>query len=429
VPGSSTDSVSLLTRESVTDSLFEMIRTTPFHPRLSELNTQGLYTHWQGHLSALRYTDAPKHEYFAVRNSVGVFDTSPLFKYRIHGPDAERFLEGVLVRDIRKCRPGTAQYTLWCDDRGFVMEDGVVFRHSETDFLLTAARPNLGWFTDLRGRLRVDLEDVSENYGILAVQGPRSRAVLAELMPEAETLPFFGLTDTKLGSAPVTLSRTGYTGDLGFEVTVEADHAVEVLDTILAAGRPHSIRPFGEEALMMLRIEAGLPLVDVEWHNSRLAFTDHERVTPTELGMGWMLRGIADDGRAFVGGHAIRKELAETSSRWATVGIVVDWQAWDSLHREAGLLPAKDEHPLSYESVLHDRPTTAGGSQVGYVTSFMYSPVLQRHIGLARVRPDLAPPGSEVHMELALNHSNTTVPARTAKLPLFSPPRKTALGG
>ena len=114
------------------------------------------------------------------------------------------------------------------------------------------------------------------------------------------------------------------------------------------------------------------------------------------------------------------------SSRWAAVGVVVDWQAWDSLHREAGLLPPKDEHPLSYESVLHDRPTTDGGSQVGYVTSFMYSPVLQRHIGLARVRPDLATPGTEVHMELALNHSNTTVLARTARLPLFNPPRKTA---
>jgi aminomethyltransferase len=403
-----------------------MIRTTPFHPRLSELNTQGLYTHWQGHLSALRYTDAPKHEYFAVRNGVGVFDTSPLFKYRIEGPDAERFLAGVLVRDIRLCRPGSAQYTLWCDDRGFVMEDGVVFRHSDTDFLLTAARPNLGWFSDLRGRLRVELEDVSEDYGILAVQGPRSRSALASLMPEAEALPFFGLTDTKLGSAPVTLSRTGYTGDLGFEVTVEAEHAVDVLDAILDAGRPHGIRPFGEEALMMLRIEAGLPLVDVEWHNSRTAFTDHERVTPTELGMGWMLRGVADGDRAFVGGAAIRRELATKSSRWAAVAIVVDWMAWDTLHRDAGLLPPKNEHPLSYESVLHDGPTTAGGSQVGYVTSFMYSPVLQRHIGLARVRPDLAAPGSEVHMELALNHSNTTVLARTAKLPPFNPPRKAA---
>ena len=297
-----------------------MIRTTPFHSRLSELNTQGLYTHWQGHLSALRYTHAPKHEYFAVRNAVGLFDTSPLFKYRIQGPDAERFLAGLLVRDIRSCRPGQAQYTLWCDERGFVMEDGVVFRHSETDFLLTAARPNLGWFTDHRGSMRVEMEDVSDDYGILAVQGPRSRAVLSALMPEAHSLPFFGLTHAKIGSASVTLSRTGYTGDLGFEVTVEAGDAVEVLDTILEAGRGHGVRPFGEEALMMLRIEAGLPLVDVEWTNSRLAFTDDQRVTPVELGMRWMLRGVADGDRAFIGGAAIRRELATKSSRWATRG-------------------------------------------------------------------------------------------------------------
>ncbi len=403
-----------------------MIRTTPFHARLSELNSQGLYTHWQGHLSALRYTSAPKHEYFAVRNGVGIFDTSPLFKYRIQGPDAERFLSGVLTRDIRTCRPGEAQYTLWCDDRGFVMEDGVAFRHSEDDLVLTTARPNLGWFSDLRGRLRVHVEDVSDDYGILAVQGPRSRAVLSALAPEADSLPFFGHTSVTIGAAEVTLSRTGYTGDLGFEVTIPADQAVGVLDAILEAGAAHGIRPFGEDALMMLRIEAGLPLVDVEWRNSRLAFTDQERVTPTELGLGWMLRGVADGDRAFVGAAAIRRELATTSSRWRTVGIVVDWQAWDSAHRDAGLLPVKDEHPLAYECVLHDRPTTDGGSQVGFVTSFLYSPVLQRHIGLARVRPHLAAPGSEVHMELALNHSSTTVLARTAKLPLFDPVRKTA---
>src|ERR1700712_1671630 len=182
-----------------------MIRTTPFHDRLSELNTQGLYTHWQGHLSALRYTSAPKHEYYAVRNSVGVFYTSPLFKYRIHGPDAERFLAGVLARDIRTCRPGQAQYTLWCDDRGFVMEDGVVFRHSANEFLFTAARPTLGWFADLAGRLQVAIEDVSDDYGMLAVQGPRSRAVLSSLMPEAESLAYFDHVQAKVAGAEVTL--------------------------------------------------------------------------------------------------------------------------------------------------------------------------------------------------------------------------------
>jgi aminomethyltransferase len=400
----------------------KLIKKSPFHSRLSELNTQGLYTHWQGHLSALRYTHAPKHEYFAVRNAVGVFDTSPLFKYRIYGPDAERFLAGMLVRDIRDCRPGRAHYTIWCDERGFVMEDGVAFRHSDDEFLLTAARPNLGWFESHVGRLRVRFEDVSDDFGILAVQGPRSRTALSALMPEAESLGYFEHAQAKVASAPVTLSRTGYTGDLGFEITVEADQAVDVLDAVLEAGKDHSIRPFGEEALMMLRIEAGLPLVDVEWHNSRLAFTDHERVTPKELGMGWMLKGVRDGDRAFIGGTAIRRELVEGTSRWATVGIVVDWGHWDRLYRDAGLFPPKSEHPWPYESMLYD----ADGADAGYCTSFVYSPVLQRHIGLARVRPSYAAAGTDVHLELQINHHNTTVLARTTKLPHFNPARKTA---
>jgi aminomethyltransferase len=403
-----------------------MIRTTPFHPRLRELNTQGLYTHWQGCLSPLRYSSAPKHEYFAVRNAVGIFDTSPLFKYRITGPDAERLLSGALVRDVRRCRPGSAQYTVWCDDRGFVMEDGVVFRHSDNDFLLTAARPNLGWFADLAGSLRVHLEDVSDEYGILAVQGPRSRAALSSLMPEVPSLAFFDHAQAKIASAPVTVSRTGYTGDLGFEITVESQDALAVLDAVLEVGAPHSMRPFGEEALMMLRIEAGLPLIDVEWHNSRTAFTDADRVTPKELGVGWMLpkSSLLQDDRAFIGRQAIRREVSEGTSRWAAVGIVVDWADWDRLHRDAGLLPTKSEHPLPYESMLYH--ANEDGTQLGYVTSFMYSPVLQRHIGLARVRPDMAAAGTELRLEVAIAHRNTTVKVRAAKLPLFNPSRKTA---
>ncbi len=403
-----------------------MIRTTPFHPRLSTLNTQGLYTHWQGHLSPLRYTHAPKHEYFAVRNSVGVFDTSPLFKYRVTGPDAERLLSGILVRDIRTCRPGRAHYTIWCDDRGYVMEDGVAFRHGPDDFLLTAARPNLAWFQGLAGRLRVHLEDVSDAYGILAVQGPRSAAVLRELIPEIDQLGYFEHVAAKVGAAAVTASRTGYTGDLGYELTVEADQAVDVLDAVLEAGRPHSLRPFGEEALMMLRIEAGLPLIDVEWTNSRTAFSDEQRVTPTELGMGWMLRGVDDGSRPFVGRDAIRRELAEETSRWATVGVVVDWADWDRLHRDAGLLPVKDEHPLSYESVLHDDAPAGARTQVGYATSLLYSPVLQRHVGLARVEPAYAAPGTPLRLETSLLHRTTTVAATTTALPHFNPARKTA---
>lgn len=398
-----------------------MVQTTPFHAGLSELNTTGLYQHWSGYLSTSRYTHAAKHEYFAVRNSVGIFDTSPLYKYWVRGRDAERFLAGVMVRDIRVARPGRAQYTIWCDERGFVMEDGVIFRHSTDEFLVTAARPNLGYLTGLVGRLEVELEDVTEDYGVLAVQGPRSREVIAELTEDVGGLRFFDLTQTKVASAPVTLSRTGYTGDLGYELTVPSEAALDVLDAVLAAGAKHGMRPFGEDALMTLRIEAGLPLIDVDFHNSRLVFTDHDRVTPQELGMGWMLRGIDGD-RGFVGRDAIRRELADGTSRWATVGLVVDWQHWDRLYRDAGLLPPKDERPLPYESVLYD----GQGDQAGYVTSFAYSPVLQRHIGLARVKPSLAAPDSEVHMELAINHQNTKVRCLTTSTPFFTPERKTS---
>jgi aminomethyltransferase len=267
---------------------------------------------------------------------------------------------------------------------------------------------------------------VSDEYGILAVQGPRSRAALSALVPEVDSLAFFEHAPAKIAATPVTVSRTGYTGDLGFEITVESDRALAVLDAVLEAGAPHSMRPFGEEALMMLRIEAGLPLIDVEWHNSRTAFTDADRVTPKELGLGWMLpkSALQQDDRPFIGSQAIRRELAEGTSRWATVGVVVDWADWDRLHQEAGLLPTKSEHPLPYESMLYD--AGEDGTNVGYVTSFLYSPVLQRHIGMARVRPDLAAAGSEVRLEVAIAHRNTTVKARTAKLPLFNPSRKTA---
>jgi aminomethyltransferase len=399
-----------------------MVRTTPFHPRLSELNTTGLWSHWSGYLSAVRYDLSAKHEYFGIRNSAGFFDTSPLYKYWVRGRDAERFLAGVMTRDVRACRPGRAQYTLWCDDAGFVLEDGVLFRHSETEFLLTCAEPNLGYFADLVGRLDVRLEDVSPAFGILAVQGPRSRQILTRLAPEVADLPFFGLTQAKIGKAGVTISRTGYTGDLGYEIFAAADDAVGVLDAVIEAGDGHGLRPFGEQALLMARIEAGLVLINVEFSSSRFAYTDHQRVTPVELGFRWMLKGIDADDRPFIGRAAIRRELASKSSRWSTVGLVVDWQDYDRLYGEAGLIPPKDETPLDYESMLYD----GEGERIGYATSLMYSPVLQRHIAIARVRPDLAGIGSTVDLELTINHQYRTVAAQVGRLPLFNPERKTA---
>jgi aminomethyltransferase len=399
-----------------------MVRTTPFHPRLAELNTTGLWSHWSGYLSAVKYDMSAKHEYFGVRNSAGFFDTSPLYKYRIRGRDAERFLAGVMTRDVRTCRPGRAQYTLWCDDAGHVLEDGVLFRHSETEFLLTCAEPNLGYLQDLVGRLDVGIHEASGDFGVLAVQGPRSRKILVALAPEVAGLAYFGLCQAKIGKAPVTISRTGYTGDLGFEIFVDPADAVAVLDAVIAAGDGHGLRPFGEQALLMTRIEAGLPLIDVEFSSSRFAYTDHQRVTPVELGLRWMLKGIRSADRPFIGRAALVRELSGGTSRWSTVGLVLDWQDYDRLYREAGLVPPKDEAPLGYESMLY----AADGARVGYATSLMYSPVLQRHIAIARVQPHLADPGSVVNLELTINHEYRTVAAHVGRLPLFNPERKTA---
>ena len=400
-----------------------MVKTTPFHQRLAALNRSGLWSHWSGHLSAPKYDMSSKHEYFAIRNGVGVFDSSPLFKYWVRGRDAERFLAGVLTRDIRTCRAGQAHYTVWCDDRGYVLEDGVFFRDSPSEFFLTAARPNLGYFSDLASGYDLTIEDVTDEYGVLAVQGPRSRAALASLAPEVDDLGYFHHASAKIGSTAVRISRTGYTGDLGFEIFVPADQALDVFDAVMDAGRGHGMRPFGEEALLMSRVEAGLILIDVEFGSSRVAYTDQQRFTPQELGLGWMLRGIESDDRRFIGRDAIRRELADKTSRWAMTGLVVDWRDYDRLHGEAGLITPKDPVPVPWESMLYDVET---GDQVGYATTLMYSPVLQQHIGLARVQPAYASAGSAVHVEITIDHTYQRALSRTARLPLFRPERKTA---
>ena len=399
-----------------------MILTSPFHERTSARNETGLWSHWSGHLAADRYQMSDKFEYFAVRNSAGVFDTSPLYKYRIHGRDAERFLAGVLARDIRGCAPGNAQYTVWCDDRGFVVEDGVILRPARDEFLLTSAEPNLAYFSDLIGRDQVSIEEVSHDYGVLAVQGPQSRDLLARLVPDVATLPFFGLATGTIAGAPVTVSRTGYSGDLGYEIWVPSNDALKVWDVLWESMEGHGVLPFGLAALYMLRIEAGLLLLDVDFSSSRFAWTDEDRSTPIELGWSWMFKDLAGDDRAFIGRRALERELTDKTSRWRMTGLLVDWADYDRIYSGAGLIPPKDHTPVQEEMFVYDDE----GHQVGYATSFMYSPILQRHIALARVRPELAAAGTPVRLEMDVNHRYEYVAAQTARLPLYNPARKTA---
>jgi aminomethyltransferase len=399
-----------------------MIRTTPFHERTSALNQTGLWEHWSNHLAAQRYQFSEKFEYFAIRNSAGLFDSSPLYKYRISGSDAERFLAGVMVRDIRACPPGHAQYTAWCDDRGFVIEDGVVLRHGPNDFLLTAAEPNLAYFEGLVGPLDVEIDEVTDDWAVLAVQGPRARALLGTLTPDVAGLPYFGLAPTTIAKVPVTVSRTGYTGDLGYEIWIPSADALTVWDAVWATSRGQGVIPFGMTALYMARIEAGLVLLDVDFHSSRYAWTDADRTTPTELGLGWMVRNLDADDRAFIGRDAIARELREKSSRWRLTGLIVDWKDYDRIYGAAGLIPPKDHTPIHDEYYIYDDAL----DQLGYATSQTYSPMLQRHIALARVPLDRATPGSRVKLEMAVSHRYEYFDAEVARLPLFNPERRTA---
>jgi aminomethyltransferase len=399
-----------------------MIRQSPFHDRVAAANQTSLWSHWAGHLVVDKYQMSEKWEYVAIRNAVGVFDSSPLYKYRITGPDAERYLGGVLARDVRTCRPGQAQYTIWCDERGFVNEDGVVFRHSDQDFLLTAAEPNLAYFRDLVGYDRVEIDDVSDQYGSLAIQGPRAHAVLMQLAPEVSDLGYFDHTPAKLGGTAVTMSRTGFTGDLGYEVFCDVADAPAVWDAIFDAGAAHGILPFGQTALLMARIEAGLLLIHVDFDASRFAENDEHRSTPLELGMQWMLNGIDDTSRPFIGRRAILRERAEGTSRWKLMGLMVDPFDYHDKYTAAGMVPPKDHTPVHEDMMVYDDNV----ERVGYATSFMYSPVLQRHIALAHVRPELATVGQKVNLEFTINHRYVQVGAHVARNPMFAPPRKTA---
>lgn len=399
-----------------------MIRETPFHPRTSAANDTGLWSLWSGYLAADKYQMSDKFEYFAVRNSAAVIDTSPLYKYRIYGADAEKYLAGVLVRDIRKCRVGQAHYTAWCDDDGWVIEDGVILRLSEDEFLLTAAEPNLAYLAGLTGGMSVEIEDVSEGYGALALQGPYAKEILARMAPEIEDVGYFHLTPAKIGKAPVTISRTGYTGDLGYEIWVGADDALEVWDRLFEVAAPYGAIPAGQTALLITRIEAGLILIDVDFHSARYAWNDDQRATPHELNMGWMLRDLESDERAFIGRWAIEREVAEGSSRWKTVGITVDWEHWAKTHNDRGLVTPKDHTPEHGGMMLYDENV----ERIGYTPSFVYSPVLQNHIGIARLRPEHTDVGTKVGLEVTIDHRYEVVDSYVTRLPFYNPPRKTA---
>lgn len=404
-----------------------MPKATPFHAALSPYNETQIWKHWFGYLAAPRYQYSATAEYYAIRNAVAVFDTSPLFKYRITGSDAVRFFESVMVRDINRCRVGAAQYTCWCDPHGFVLQDGVILRVGESEFWFTSAEPSLHYFLSTASRLglsEVVIEDITDAYGILAVQGPHSLNVLSRLTDAGGVLKYFELARAEIEGCPVLLSRTGYTGDLGYELWVPAEHAERICKRLFEAGADYNIVPMGLDALKMARVEAGLLLLDVDFHSSRHAWVDAQRETPIELGWGWMLRKLDEDPRPFIGRDVIARQINEKTNRWTTVGLSVDWHDYERVHLEAGIRPDKHEVYCQSTRSIYRRGAKPW-DYAGYASSFLYSSILKKPIAIAKLPNDLAEEGTEVDLEIPIIRKPENVLARVQRMPFYNPPRKT----
>src|ERR1700682_6327711 len=260
---------------------------TPFHERTLPLCESLNYREWSGYYAVSAYETHHEHEYNAIRNAAALIDISPLFKYRLSGSDATRLVDRVITRDMRKVSVGQVVYTPWCDEHGMVIDDGTVSRLEEDVYRWTAADPSLRWFTQNAAGLDVQLEDISESVAALALQGPTSGRLLKTVVEDANiaNLKYFRVTKGTIARVPVEISRTGYTGDLGYEIWVDNGHALKVWDFLVDRGRPFDIKPAGMLALDVARIEAGLLLIDVDFNSSKKALVESQKYSPFEMGL------------------------------------------------------------------------------------------------------------------------------------------------
>ncbi len=392
---------------------------TAFHQKTFALCESLNYREWSGYYAVSAYEAHHEHEYNAIRNAAALIDISPLFKYRITGPDATRLVDRVVTRDVRKVSVGQVIYTPWCDETGRVIDDGTVSRLDENSYRWTAADPNLRWFHQNAHGLDVEIADISEKTAALALQGPTSGPLLKTLAGGAiEGLKYFQVTSAVIGSVPVDISRTGYTGDLGYEIWMPWDRGPQVWDALMEAGRAFDIHPAGMLALDVARIEAGLLLIDVDFHSARKAVIDSQTYSPFELGLGRLVS--LDKGR-FIGKAALARKQQQGHRKEIT-GLEIDWNALERLYEEAGLPPVM---PAAASRVAV--PVYKNGVQAGKATSTTWSPILKKLIAIATVKRDCAKPGTALEMEITIEAVRHRVPAHAVKMPFFNPPRKTGV--
>ena len=394
---------------------------TPFFPRTSALCHSMKWKEWAGYYAVCSYDTLHDPEYYAFRNSAGLLDVSPLFKYRVKGAGAAAFLSRIMVRNISKLEVGRVSYCCWCNDDGKVIDDGTVMRRSENEFFVTSADPGFSWFSRFLRGYEVELEDISDQVAGLALQGPMSRDILKQVCDaDLDTLKFFSTRKAKADGFDVYVSRTGYTGDLGYEIWVENEHALKLWDAIMAAGKNYDIRPAGLDALDVTRVEAGLILKDVDYFNSLHALIADRMSTPYELSLGWTV----DLKRDPFNGQAALQAEKEQGSKWAIVGLDIDWPQLEQLYYTRGLPPVIGSH--AWRSSIPIYTGKDENTQVGYATSGTWSPILKKNIALATVEKKYDTIGSELQIEVTVEHKRHTVSAIVSKSQFYNPEHKTS---
>ncbi len=395
---------------------------TPFHPRTSVHNHNLDWKDWGGYFAANSYNVVNDFEYFAFRHSAGLVDVTPLFKYKVTGRDAGRFLAHIIVKDIEKLKVNQATYCCWCDDRGMVIDDGTVMRFGENEYFVTAADPSYSWFSRFVRKHDVNIEDVTDSICSLALQGPMSREILKQICDaDLDNLKFFWTTSARGDDFEFKISRTGYTGDLGYELWIRNEAAIKLFDVIWEAGQNYNIRMSGIAALDIARIEAGLIMNGVDYHSALHALTPEQMSTPYELGLGWLINLDRDP---FMGQKALLREKEE-GSKWATVGLDIDWPELEALYNEHGLPPHTDHGAWRKSIPVYDRQQ--GNKQIGYATSGTWSPLLKKNIALVTIESRYATPGTEVDFEVTVEHQRRTVKATVGKPQFFNPERKRSI--
>lgn len=390
-----------------------------FHVRTLELCETLSYRDWAGYYAVSNYETHYEHEYNAIRNACALIDISPLFKYRVSGPDAARLVNRIITRDALQMSVGQVYYTPWCDDDGKVIDDGTVTRVSEQVFRWTAADPNLRWFTENSSGLNVRIEDISEEVAALALQGPTSARLLRQVCDaNLSSLKYFRATSGHIAGVPVDVSRTGYTGDLGYEVWMPWKSALQVWDAIVSAGGAFDLHPTGMLALDVARIEAGLLLIDVDFHGSRKALIDSQKYSPFELNLG---RLVDMKKPAFVGRAALHEEMKRGIARMI-VGLEVDWTAVEKLYEAVGLPPTA---PATASRVAV--PIYSGRTQIGRATSTTWSSTLKKLIALATIDAPHYAIGTKVEIEMTVEAVRHRATATVVSTPFFNPQRKTSV--